>query len=597
MVRKALAWLRQTCWAACGVLVVLAGARLLGWGAGQGWVVVVGVALWLIGCMAWAVWSRPSVYDSLAHWDAATQRSDAFANAWWFERQPVRKEAEERHWQLQGERLPDDLRTLRRDLPLPDARLLALPLLIAVGFAFVPWPEHQGAPDVVLSEQGRAIAKKEAEKLAGQKLEVAKMTGLSAEEKKEVEKLHQQVQESAHALGSGTERTVRQVLGDLEKRARDAERLAEKLGAGPSLWASEPMIAEMRRHADTVDLGDSIATRAAEKTADKAQDLADKLRDAKLTDETRDRLAETMREIGRHSQPEDKERLAGSHVIAADRDLSQLLPKDAGQEFQALADKMRGQAARDKARQQLEKLAQQLRESGSNVAGQGNDGMQEMKGGANGNGLTPEAQQGQMTMLQNSPNLPPIDPNALPGAMNPAPQNTPPPGTSGNQQRPALALSPAQGALQPPSGDKSDAPKGSNQAPTLFAPVPGMDPKTPPDRALLGGLPGAEAQMQSLGGKKAGASTSPLGNKPTEAHQAGQTAVANAAHGADGASTVRNVDGGAHQESATRGGQASTLAQLQAEENAVDDAALPPARREQVRRYFTELRKRFEKSE
>ena len=39
----------------------------------------------------------------------------------------------------------------------------------------------------------------------------------------------------------------------------------------------------------------------------------------------------------------------------------------------------------------------------------------------------------------------------------------------------------------------------------------------------------------------------------------------------------------------------AALDAIAAEENALDEAALPAARREQVRRYFTELRKRFEK--
>jgi hypothetical protein len=57
---------------------------------------------------------------------------------------------------------------------------------------------------------------------------------------------------------------------------------------------------------------------------------------------------------------------------------------------------------------------------------------------------------------------------------------------------------------------------------------------------------------------------------------------------------MRSVEGGARKEDPTRSATPTTLEAIQAEEAALDEAALPPARREQVRRYFNELRKRFE---
>ena len=62
----------------------------------------------------------------------------------------------------------------------------------------------------------------------------------------------------------------------------------------------------------------------------------------------------------------------------------------------------------------------------------------------------------------------------------------------------------------------------------------------------------------------------------------------------EGQSTVRSVEGGARTEQSTRTATQAALESIQAEEAALDEAALPPARREQVRRYFNELRKRFE---
>ena len=75
---------------------------------------------------------------------------------------------------------------------------------------------------------------------------------------------------------------------------------------------------------------------------------------------------------------------------------------------------------------------------------------------------------------------------------------------------------------------------------------------------------------------------------------AGQATV-NAQRGQEGAASVRAVEGGARQEqAATAPGARPSVEFLQVEEAALDEAALPPSRREQVRRYFNELRKRFE---
>jgi hypothetical protein len=107
---------------------------------------------------------------------------------------------------------------------------------------------------------------------------------------------------------------------------------------------------------------------------------------------------------------------------------------------------------------------------------------------------------------------------------------------------------------------------------------------------MLGMTPG-----MSQGGQQAGNGTTQMGNAPTPGTKAGQQATVNAQRNADGASSVRAVEGQARTEQASRGAQGTALDAIAAEENALDESALPAARREQVRRYFTELRKRFEK--
>jgi hypothetical protein len=62
----------------------------------------------------------------------------------------------------------------------------------------------------------------------------------------------------------------------------------------------------------------------------------------------------------------------------------------------------------------------------------------------------------------------------------------------------------------------------------------------------------------------------------------------------EGESVVRQVDGRDPKEDAARAAQAVELGILQAEEEALHEEPLPLTRREQVLRYFRELRRRIE---
>ena len=145
-------------------------------------------------------------------------------------------------------------------------------------------------------------------------------------------------------------------------------------------------------------------------------------------------------------------------------------------------------------------------------------------------------------------------------------------------------------------------PGDPNGQPLLTAPVPGQKPgDSPPDLLVLGGPPGGEpapnAPSLTLalpGGREPGVGRADLKADPTQAQRSGNQAMVQAQAGDEGASSVRAVAGGVRQEQAERTAQQAAVEFLRAEEAALDEAALPPSRREQVRRYFNELRKRFE---
>lgn len=547
------------------------------------------VFLWGIAAFVWAWMKKPSSYAALSFWDQKASRQDAFANAWWFEQLPVSTDAERSHLESNLRRLPDAVKNLEKDIALPQVRWLTLIPLSTLLILVLPHGNGLHLPDVVLNQEGKDLAVKEGKKLAEKTIDPAKMQSLSEEEKKELEKLQAKVQDTAKALQDENSKTAREVLAELEKSARDAERLAAKLGAGDAAWASEQMVSEMRKHADTSEIGDATANKSAENTAREAQKIADKLKDEKLSHETVDRFESTLKEIGAQGQPEDKERTVGQHLLKADKDMSQTLPQEAGKEFQALADKMRTLAAREKAREQLEKLAQQLRQSGNDIAGQGSQGMQQLAGNQGQQGQSGQGNQGQQSsqqQMQAMQNAPQMQPMQNPGMSN-APQGQ---GQQGNAQQ-MQAMTPVPGSGQPaPQPGSGQQGNGQNNKPMLIAPIPGTQPGQQGNIAILGSVPGSNP-----GGLQAGNGTAAMGNTPTQQNKAGGQATVNAQRNTDGASSVRAVEGQAHPENASRSAQATTIQTITAEENALDDQSLPPARREQVRRYFTELRKRFEK--
>ena len=63
----------------------------------------------------------------------------------------------------------------------------------------------------------------------------------------------------------------------------------------------------------------------------------------------------------------------------------------------------------------------------------------------------------------------------------------------------------------------------------------------------------------------------------------------------DGDSFVQEIEGQPRSESAQRSAKQTVVQFLKTQEEAFDEKNLPPARREQVRRYFEALRIRFER--
>ena len=584
-------WLRLlglTLWPAVAVFVLLAFLR---WFTAMGaWLPLLAWIMWLGGTAFLSFRRKPGKYESLALWDQTQSRSEAFAAAWWFETLPERTPLQQQHLELQRQQLESALPKLTADLPLTPHRWLWLvpvaTMLALVVSAWRPLPEG----DIALDEAMKKAAANEARQLAQNDWPQKKLDGLTADETKALEKLKQEVDGSAKELEKGGAGSARELLSDLEKRARDAEKLAQRLGNDHDAWASDALIAELRRHADTADLGDAAANKNAVQTAKAAEDLAEHLNQPELHVEARDRLSETLKEAKKMSVPEDRLRSVGMHVLAAGDELARAQIPAAAAEFDKLAAKMREQAQRERSRKELEKLAQQLRDAGSRIAGQQGGGMQPMQGAS-------DQAQGQQQSVP---------------ALSQAQQPLQPPGLSSSQgqQQPMLIQPPQQGQgsgqqqemslaqRQMQSGQPGQQGQSNANRPLLLAPIPGAKPEQQPSVILIAPdlpqAPDSTAATAAPGGPKPGVGKAKLEAEKTAQTKADGSSVVTAKSGTDGASTTRSIDGGIKQESAERTSQQTSMDFINEQEAALDDAALPPQRREQVRRYFGELRKRFE---
>lgn len=565
----------------------------------------IGLLLWLAGSFAYAWWRRPGEYSALALWDEAAGRREAFASAWWFEQRGEGGEIALVHIAAQREALPQALPALRRDLPLRPDRWLALPLAVAIVGSFVSIVTAPPDTTVIVDGDMARRATDAASKLAQTDWEKKKLEGLTEEEKKQLEDLKQKLQKTAEDLANAEGKDARGVLGDLERRAREAEKLAEELAKGKEAWASEKMVEALRQHADTADLGDAVAAQNAKNAAKAAEALASQLKAPQLSEAEKQRLKETLEDTQKQADAEDRKRTVGQNVLAAGDLLQQGSAAGAGEEFQKLADKLRELELREKSQQELQKLAQQLRESGSSIAGQegGKEGtLQQMSqvgqmgaqqpqdGGTPQVGQAPGQQQQQQQAIspagmgQGQQNQMQQQPQGQQGA-----GQGQPPMMVGQQAQPGQQGKPGQ--LPPPPGGQ----------PMLLAPVPGapkpdskgpvviMPGESPPDS------PPESTVAMTGSGQQPGVGKADLNNTPTQKQQTGREDVVQAQQNNQGQSSVRSVEGGPRTEQSTQGTTQTTLEAIQAEEEALDEAALPPARREQVRRYFNELRKRFEK--
>lgn len=592
MIRRWIGVLGRSAWWFVVGLAIVVGGMVLGFGTASlsPWLPPALLTAWLVGTLVFSWIRRPGPYPAFALWDDAAGRREAFASAWWFEQLAERTPLQAQHVAGHTPALADALPRLVRDLPICWSKsILAGPLAAFVALIGC-WMAGPRTVREILDDQQQRIAQEQARRIASPDWQKKNLAGLTEPEQQELEQLKQNLQKTAKDLEHSAGKDAREVLSQLEKRARDAEKLADRLVAGGESWASDKMIQELRRHADTADLGDAVAAKKAANTAQAADDLSTLLKAPQLATETRQRMNETLAQVREQSVTEDRHRTVGESVLAAGDRMGESNPAAAAQEFEKLAQKMREIARREQTRKELEKLAQQLRDAGGSITGQSTEGMQQLAAGGQQPGSSQPGQAQQVPQAGQPGQRPPAG-LAPPGLGPNQMAQSPVPGTGSPQQLPMMM------EQQPGQGGQ-----GGQGKPMLLAPVPGAKPDQQPSALLLGqqppkGEPDRSIAIAGPAGTQPGVGRAELNNKPTEARKSGAQGMVAAQQTNEGQSAVRSVEGAARQEGASRKAAETAAEFIQSEEEALDDAALPPSRRNQVRRYFTELRKRFEKQD
>lgn len=610
------------------IIAILILRRVFDWQTGE-WALVLGIlALWALVGAVIAFARRPGTLDSLLLLDRKGGWKDRFSSAWHFLHDDSDTEGEKLHLDRAEALLPEAVAAFPEALPSPKLKWIWLAPLAALAFAFLPlWRIPPEAGDMVLTSGMQDAAALQSEQLKREAELVQNLESLTEEEKAELESIRAEVDQVAQDLADSEGLTAGEVLNALEARARAVEKLSEKLGMGPDGWASEEMIAEMASHPDTADLAIAVKDKAAEPAAIEAMKLRATLDRDEITQETEERLTRALEQVMGAATDEDSTKPVGERVGNASRKLLDSSPKTAAREFEELAKHFRLLEQRDESREKLEKLAESLRDAGGEISGSELEKMEQIAAEEGTGRPKPEGMQSIDTgeLPEDLKNL--LSPQMASsgqenGQANPQQQG----GENQNGQQPAPVPGMASNEVQQNGNSAGgESPDGQNQAqqPMLSAPVPG---ESPPDAdagqgsqigqesqdgegqggQLAAPVPGSEPQggdsvamngsgagQVGQGGNEAGSGTAELVDNQTDSLKVARDAEVIAQVG-KGDSVVRAVEGQAREEKATRSRQEVVTDFLAAEEQALDEQALPQSRRKHVLRYFSEIRRQFE---
>ncbi len=537
------------------------------------------VLLWGGATALWAWLRRPDSEGALAFWDRRAGRKEMFLSAYCFERERTPTLGQRLHLSRAYLRLKEETVSLPKHIPL---RLRHIAWLLPVAFlvfcASGLLVRSPSADSIPVDPGSACRAKKAGLLVADLAKELAASGELSEEERKELEDLKKSLDESARKMQNLEEETPRDVLKELERKAREAEKLAESLGADASSSLSSDVISELERHADTAAMASALRAKKLENIANEADKLAEKLERKDLTIDEQERMKEALKRALKQATDKDKESFLGTQLKRTLQQLQKKQPKNAARQLSKISKRMRRTLQRMNTKRQLQRLAGNLRSQGQKIFGRNQRGVTRLgqlqgvklqKLGKAGSGQGKALPLGQIFGIRKGSQAPPGS-RAPKGYI--LGQN-PPPGSP----RVAIPVPGTGGIPMPGTGGMPGGAGGT--------PVPGSSP---------GGTPGAPSPTAGTGGYQAGHGSAPYSQNPTKPHEATSTGVVAPAPTGDGASEIRFVPGSEHTEAAARSAQELAMDFIRAEEEALSEEPLPLSRRQQILRYFTALRRRIE---
>ena len=375
--------LRASAWPTFGVLAVaVIFSRILGhpWAPESAVariaVCVTAVLVWSLACLFYTLLRRPTPESALALVDRRANTGETLLSAHAFERRASRVDAGEALHMQRASRALDDARgKVSEYVPLraPWSSLLAPLFFCAVALSIVvidrvTMPEDR---TVDATEVADAMAD-EAKRLDDEK------KALTPEESKALDELKKEMKASAEKMKEQEKQSSRKVLEALEKQAREAEKLAAELKAmGEKV--SSALLAELERHADTAALAGALRAEDMKRASAEALKLAERLASETLTHEERSRISTAFQAGLKKASAKDLKTALGRHLAAAQKRLDKQDAKGASRELRELARKYKKAANRLRMRNQLRRLARNLRASGQRALGKSGRTMKQLR--------------------------------------------------------------------------------------------------------------------------------------------------------------------------------------------------------------------------
>ena len=541
------------------------------------------VVLWLAGTYAWAAARRVSPLQALARWDERAGRNELLCSAYSFGLEGQHSPAVELHLARAEAVLDEAERGLERELPLflTNRSWGAPGLFLVFASSLLLGASAPSAAPSGLSEAEQARAAAAGASLEERARELA-AKALSADEARRLEELKRKVQATADKLKNPKQETKpRDLLEELEKRAREAEKMAAAIGARQE-QISGGLLAELGRHADTAELSAALRGNDLGKASLESKSLGDKLAGPDLSLEARGRIQEAFAKGLAAATQQDQATSLGKRLKAAHEHLEAKDAPKAGGELRALAEEYAQLAERLKAHKRLKELAKRLRSLGQEMLGKQQEGARQLSKLPEADGLKRIDRDSD---IEPGSELPPVD-GASPQAQ--------------SETDDLQDLLPLDGPMGPggPVPGQGGPPLPGGQMPG-GGPIPGQG-GPPGGRGQgqgqgQGGVPGAGGGG-GQGGLQPGNGRGPGEGPATETLEPTSTEVVGGKRG-QGASQVRRREGRKHSESAGEDTKAIATEFIKAEEEALADEPLPASRRQQVLNYFRAIRRQLEASE